>query len=394
MKVLLIHNYVNPPSGENTVFDQETSLLRSNGVDVFTYTRHNQEIDNFGIKEKLRLPWGIIWSHRTASDLERIIDQYRPDVAHFHNIFPLISPAAYYVCQRRGVPVVQTIHNFRLICLNAYCFRDGAICFDCRKSLFQGIFRACYRNSKVQSAGVAVMLWLHGLWGTWTKMVTRYICLTPFQRDLFAQFGLPKQKLRIKPHFVQDPGSPSHNSKGDHALFIGRLGPEKGLETLIRAWENLPPLGLYVIGEGPLKEYLGRMVSTERVKFLGLVDNKTCMELLCASKFLVLPSECYETMSMVILEAMATGKPVLVSKLGSLPDLVIEGETGLLFKPGDSQDLTDKVQWLLEHEEEAEEIGRRAREEYEKKYTPEKNFDLLMKIYEEAISCTKNEKRF
>lgn len=385
MRVLFVHNYVKPPSGENTVFDQETSLLKSQGVEVFTYTRHNQEIDNYGLNEKLRLPLDIIWSRRTYTDLKKIINRHRPDVAHFHNIFPLISPSAYYACQRHGVPVVQTIHNFRLICLNAYCFRDGRICMDCRKSLLQGIFRACYRDSRVQSLGVAVMLWLHRLLGTWKNKVTRYICMTAFLRDLFVQCGLPQEKIRIKPHFLWDPGSASSKDNEDYAIYIGRLGPEKGVITLMHAWKNLPRPKLYVLGDGPLKEYLLNTNNNIKINFLGYVNHQDCIKYLRVAKFLVLPSKLYETFGMVILEAMASGKPVIVSKLGSLPDLVTEGETGLLFEPGNSKDLADKVRWFLENEEETLEMGRRAREVYEKKYTPEKNYEILIEIYKEAI---------
>jgi len=389
MRVLIAHNYVKPPSGENTVFDQEFHLLKSHGVEVMAYTRHNQEIDKYSLTEKLSLPAAIIWSHRTVLDLERLIDRLRPEVAHFHNIFPLISPAAYYACRRRGIPVVQTIHNFRLICLNAYCFRDGSICLDCRQSLFHGISRACYRDSRVQSGGVAAMLWIHRFRGTWTNMVTRYICLTPFQRNLFAQFGLPKEKIRVKPNFIHDPGCTLQNNKGDYALYIGRLGPEKGLETLMRAWRDMPDLKLYVIGDGPLRDHLINMADSPAIVFLGLVEHQACLEYLRAAKFLVIPSEWYEGMPMVLLEAMAAGKPVLASCLGPLPDLVTEGKTGLLFEPGNSHHLAEQVRWFLDHEEETRSMGRQARHEYEVKYTPERNFDLLMEIYEEAIGAAK-----
>jgi len=391
MRVLMVHNYVKPPSGENTVFDQELQLLQSHGIEVIAYTRHNQEIDKFSFVEKLKLPWEIVWSHRTVLDLERLIDLHRPAVAHFHNIFPLISPAAYYACRRRGVPVVQTIHNFRLICLNAYAFRDGAICLDCRKSLFRGISWACYRNSKVQSAGVAVMLWLHRLLGTWKKMVTRYICMTPFLKDLFIQFGLPKEKICIKPHFIFESQFSNRNGNDDYAVFIGRIGPEKGIETLIKAWEGIQGIKLYIIGKGPLESSLKKHVQNNKIKYLGFIEHQYCLEILQKSRFLLLPSDLYETFGMVILEAMSVGKPVIASRLGSLPDLISNGKNGLLFEPGNPKDLADKVRWLLEHEAEAEEMGRRAREEYEKKYTPEKNFELIMKIYEEAITSAKNE---
>lgn len=391
MKVLLVHNYLRPPSGENIVFEHERSLLEAHGHKIAVYVKKNEEITTWSLGDRIGLPLNVIWSQKSYQEIKRLIQDFKPQIVHFHNIFPLISPSTYYACQQGNIPVVQTLHNFRLICPGALLFRNGKICEEClRKSIWRGVLYGCYHNSKIHTAGVATMVAFHRLLQTWSKQVTLYITLTEFATKKFIDAGFPKHKLVIKPNFLINPPSPEFQNSG-FVVFIGRLGEEKGLKILIEAWRNITTTPLKIIGEGPMRFELEKIVRELNlsIEILGYRPPQECINYLKNSQFLTLPSICYEGLPMVVLEAMACGKPIIASRIGVLPELIKDKVTGLLFEPGNVNDLVEKIRWMINHKAEAIEMGKRARVEFEDKYTADKNYELLMDIYQKAIEINK-----
>ncbi len=315
------------------------------------------------------------------------------ELCHFHNTFPLISPSAYYASQQLHVPVVQTLHNYRLICPGSLLMRDGRICEDCvgRKIVWPGAIHKCYRNSYSASTVSATAFSLHNLLGTWGKRVDRYIALTEFARRKFIQGGLPAEKVVVKGNFIDpDPGAGS--GERGHALFVGRLSPEKGVTTLLDAW-NRPGVRvpLRIAGGGPLADLVKETaLSNSNVQWLGEIGRAKVLEEMQSARVLICPSTWYEGFPLIIVEAFATGLPVIASDLGSMPELIRPGHTGLLFQPGNAEELGVKVQWAFEHADRIREMRVNARQAYEARYTAEKNYLSLMSIYDEVLTPRQN----
>lgn len=396
MKILFAHNRYRLSGGEDEVYCRELELLRLHGHDVVEYTRDNQEIADYGVGSNLTLAVRTTWAWDSYSQVGKVLAEARPDVAHFHNTFPLISPAAYYACAVANVPVVQTLHNPRLLCPAATLFRNGEICEECvgRRIALPSVRHGCYQHSRVRSAVVASMISAHHLLGTWKKRVNRYIASTEFYRQKFAAAGLPPEKIALKPHFVDpDPGATLR--KGEYALFVGRLAPEKGVPTLLAAWHKVKTVPLYIRGEGPLADAVSmiRPQAGASVKLVPRMDRSSLFDLIKGARFLVWPSEgLYETFGLVAIEAFACGIPVIASRCGVMQEIVNNGRTGLHFIPGDSDDLANKVEWAWAHSQEMYEMGRNARLEYHAKYTAERNYELLSKIYKSVV-CDSAEDR-
>lgn len=377
------------------VYANEKALLEKNGHTVITYERDNDEISILNMQ--ITKGCNALWSQESFYSLGKIIHTAQPDVAHFHNTFLMISPSAYYACQRTNLPVVQTLHNFRLVCPGALLLREGRICEDCLGLLFPwpGVAHACWRNSHTQSAVVAAMLGLHNSLGTWQRKVDRYIALSEFSRQKYIAGGLPAKKIIVKPNFIEkDPGV-KHKTR-DYVLFIGRLSHEKGLSVLLEAWKNLPDVPLKIAGDGPLMAEIRSFIEEENlhnVEILGHQSNDHILDLMQIARFVVIPSICYEACPLVVIESFACGTSVLVSRIGALEELVQKGKTGLFFQPGEAKDLSAKANWLWEHPEETARMGQNARRAYEEKYTPESNYTQLMAIYQQAISESLKSKR-
>ncbi len=389
MKVLLVHNYYQQPGGEDVVFTAEAALLRSRGHVVVELTDHNRRIDGMN---RATLALNTIWSRSSAAKLERTLRARQPDAVHFHNTFPLISPSVFYACQKADVPVVQSLHNPRLICPAATFCRDGHVCEDCmgKTPPWPGILHACYRGSRTQTAGVAAMLTLHRWLNTWQRQVDIYVVFTEFYRRKFIEGGIPVEKIIVKPHFIDpDPGFRGTDSD-TYALFINRLDPEKGVRTLLNAWQHLKGIPLKIRGDGRLLTEVNAVVSKnnlDSVNIVGRLSRKQLWTLMKGARFLVWPSEgYYETFGLVAIEAFACGVPVIASNLGAMSEIVDDGRTGLHFQPGNAEELAAKVKWAWNHPAEMERMGREARQEYESKYTAEKNYQMLMEIYQTAIS--------
>jgi len=284
--------------------------------------------------------------------------------------------------------VVQTLHNYRILCSMAKFVRDGSICEECiGHPPWRGVLHGCYRNSRLQTLPVAAMEWVHSWLKTWNEKVDTYIALTEFARKKLIQGGLPAQKVVVKPNFLAHPPKPSFDHNG-LVVFLGRLDVVKGLGTLLGAWQGMRDIPLKIIGDGPLRAELeekkGQYGLTE-IEFLGQLPFKRCMERLRQARFMVMPSLWYEMFPLTIREAFACGKAVLASNLGSMAELVTDGKSGRLFNPGDPEDLVQKARWMIENEEEVIEMGKNARAEFEAKYTAERNYEILMGIYQKAI---------
>lgn len=386
MKILIGHNFYQQPGGEDQVYNAEAELLRQQGNHVVEFTRHNDDVHSM---TSLELASNSLWSKQTYTTLRQLLRSFQPDVAHFHNTFPLLSPSTYYACAAERVPIVQTLHNYRLICPNALLLRNGAICEDCVQSrtFLPAVKHSCYRGSRAASITVATMLGLHHYIGTYTRMVSHYIALSNFARGKFVTSGLPADRISVKPNFLpSDPGI--GNGAGNFVLYVGRLGAEKGIDLLIEAWKHVkdPELFLYIVGDGPLAEQV-RSASTEsnRIRWLGPQPRGMVMDLMKQAKLLLFPSICYEGMPLAIIEAYACGLPVVSSRMGSMVEMVGEGVTGFLFHPGDPGDLRKSVEFALSNPTLLAEMRQNARALYERDFSTDKNYDLLFEIYRRAI---------
>lgn len=391
MKILQLHNYYQNAGGEDEVFAAECQLLQERGHSVIRYTESNCRVDKM---HRFAAARQAIWSHRTYRTLLRLLKDKRPDVAHFHNTFLLISPSAYYACRKAKVPVVQTLHNYRLICPAAIFFRAENICEDCldKTPPWKGIVYACYRNARLQTAAVVAMLTIHRWLRTWQNQVDQYIALTKFEQKKLIAGGIPPEKIIVKPNFIC--GSPElPQEEKEYILFVGRLSLEKGIRTLVRAWHFLQKIPLKIIGDGPLKEELEGLVkimNIQNVEFLGHRSHDEVMQFMKKAYCLVLPSEWYECFSMTIIEAFSCGIPVVASRLGAMCEIIEEGRTGLFFQPKDINELIAKVEWAWEHPDKIKEMGREARLEFEAKYTADTNYKLLIDIYNKVIEINKS----
>lgn len=386
MRILVIHNAYQQRGGEDSVVEAEIALLRSHGHEVATYFRDNDDIADMSAAS---LALQTLWSINTTNELTKIFHSFRPDVIHVHNTLPLISPTVYWAAERAGVPVVQTLHNFRLMCLSALYLREGKVCEDCMGHLpWRGVVRKCYRDSIAASAVLAVMLALHRGLGTYRNKVSRYIALNDFCRNKFVEAGFPEEKVVVKPNFCEEKEVRSGAlSNKNGALFVGRLSEEKGVVTLLDAWRGLD-IPLRVAGDGPLLQQ-NRGRHRVNVEFLGRLTGGQVAQEMSQASFLVMPSEWYEGFPMVLVEAFAHGLPVVASRLGAMAEIVEDGITGLHFEPGNFQDLALKVRWMHDHPEECQQMGENAQREYEQKYTPVNNYAVLVDVYQQAIDENK-----
>jgi glycosyltransferase involved in cell wall biosynthesis len=405
--ILKVHNLYQQPGGEDESVRSECTMLAQAGHSVIRYSRDNHEIAAYGLIEKISLAPRTVWAWDSCDHIRALLRAEKPDIVHFDNTFPLISPAVYYACKDAGVPVVQTLRNYRLLCPGATFQRGGRICEDCLgHNPWRGVLHGCYRGSHASTAAVALMLSVHRWLGTWNKMVDCYIALTEFARAKFIEAGMPAEKIAVKPNFVYSeqvalnhpPSIANHKSPEDSALFVGRLSPEKGVGTLLAAWQRLRNrIPLRLVGDGSLRvelEAYVRQHDLTNVVFDGRLNQEQTLAAMHRSRFLILPSEWYETFGRVAVEAFACGVPVIASRLGAMEEIVSHGRTGLLFTPGNADDLAAKVAWAWDHPVAMATMGQAARAEYEAKYTPERNYAILMGIYERTLETYQHSKPF
>lgn len=385
MRVLTVHNCYQQPGGEEQIFATESALLESYGHEVIRYTLDNDAINGMN---PLLLAKNTVWNSGVYRELRSLIRQQKPQIAHFHNTFPIISPAAYYAVKDEGIPVVQTLHNYRLLCPNALFFRQGRVCEDCLGKPFPlpGILHGCYRGSRPASAVVAATVSFHSLLGTWSQAVDIFIAYSRFAMDKFIEGGLPAEKLAFKTNFLHPAPQPG-TGEGGYGLFVGRLSVEKGLGVMLDAWRQLGgKIPLKIVGDGPMAGLVTEAVKEmPEIEWLGRIPLEQVYEVVGNAAFLVFPSEWYETFGRVAIEAFAKGTPVVASKIGAITELIDRERTGLHFNPSDPTDLADKINWLLEHPQELSRMRQEARAEFEAKYTAEDNYKRLMEIYQSTL---------
>jgi glycosyltransferase involved in cell wall biosynthesis len=402
MRILFIHNFYQQFGGEDSVAIAERRLLEERGEDVLFWSRHNDEIKNYGPLQKLNFFRETIYSSRTVSDIEKAVRQFKPDVAFVHNIYPLISPSLYSALQKMRIPLVQVLHDFRPFCSNGWFYIDGKICERCKLgNHLHGIVKRCYRDSYALSTLYSTALGVNR-WAGMLDKVDAYVCLTGFFKKKIMEAGIPEKKIFIRPNFIDAPplDIPARDVKtndlqstsngGGYALFLGRLSNEKGLWTLIRAFEQLPEVELKIVGTGPLEEELRKYVREKNLRNIDLMGFKSGDEkwkLIRNCHFAVVSSEWYENFPIVVLEYFAGAKPVIASRIGGLPYVVEEGKSGLLFEAGNATDLVDKVRKLRAAPAEAEAMGRRGRQLAETEYGPQKSYDSLMQIFTQVLSA-------
>lgn len=378
LRILIAHCRYRQRGGEDAVVDAEADLLERNGHAVLRYARDNREIDDI---DRVALAVQTFWSTRTVRDLERRVRAFRPHVIHVHNTFPLLSPSIYWAAARAGVPVVQTLHNFRLLCAQAMLLKDGAVCERCVGRLpWRGVVGRCYRDSAAQSAVLVGSLALHRALGTYRHKAARYVALTEFCRRKFIEGGLPAERIALKPNFVDVRYRPNDDRRG--GLFVGRLAPEKGIGVLAEALSQRPWSTIDVVGNGPERS---RLEGRRGVRLHGRQEPETIYRRMRRAAYLVMPSVWFENFPRTLVEAFASGLPVIASRLGALAELIDDGRTGLLFEPGSAPDLVRRLEWAEAHPRELRQMGVNARYEYERKYTPARNYRQLVGIYHEAI---------
>jgi glycosyltransferase involved in cell wall biosynthesis len=391
LRIVLAHNRYRQNGGEDVVFAAEAALLRRFGHEVTEFVKNNNEIDSLSRFALLRT---TIWSSEIYSEFSHLLQANRPDVVHFHNTLPLISPAAIHAAKALGIATVQTLHNYRLLCPNGLFYRNARPCEDCmgRHLAWPGILHACYHNSRPATAAIAAMLAVHHRLRTWTDKVDLHIALTEFGRQKFIAGGMPAEKIVVKPNFLAcDPGSGTGD--GRFAIFVGRLTAEKGIRTLLAAWQAIQDrLPLKIVGSGPLGDVVAAAAAQTRgIAWLGERTHPEVLDLIGKASVLVMPSEWYEPFGLAIIEAFAKATPVIGADIGSIGALIRDGGNGYLFKPGDPNDLAAKTEALIANPTSTERMRTAARQTYEEGYTAERNYAALMRIYESAIEVSRQQ---
>lgn len=385
MKILVVHNRYQQLGGEDSIVATEAELLKSYGHDVYHYYADNHRLKEMNPLTTVK---ATLWNNKVNREIRALIRRVEPDIAHFHNTFPLISPAAYYAPKAEGVPVVQTIHNFRLLCANALFFRDGKVCEEClvQKSPLPGIINSCYRNSVTASTAATLTVKFHSWLGTWAKAIDTFIVYSHFAHQKLVQGGLPSEKIAFKTNFLY-PVPEIGDGSGNYALFVGRLAPEKGTKVMLEAWKQLAAkIPLKIVGDGPLASEVSTAAQNiSGVEWLGKKSLSQVYELMRNATCLIIPSEWYETFGRVGIEALATGTPLIVSNIGALSELVEPGLNGLLFTPGSSADLVEKVNLLLADSDNLWQMRQQCRQIFDNKYLAADNYQRLMEIYTALI---------
>lgn len=388
-RVLQVHARYRQAGGEDEVVAGEKALLESAGIDVRQVIFDNSELrEAESIVGDIRLAASAIWSRSAYRRVGEALDAHRSQVVHVHNTFAAASPSVYDAAVTRRVPVVQTLHNYRLVCPVATAFRDGQPCTDCvgRAVPWPGVLHACVRGSRAQSLVVATTLAVHRARGTYSRRIDVYVSLTEFQRGLMIAGGVPADRIRVVPNFlVRDHGASDAARVG--VTFAGRLAIEKGISVLLEA-ASLAPGSVSVIGDGPLAPAAEEAKASGHIRYHGRLPRAAVIDEVRRSIALVMPSIWFEGFPLVVLEAYASGTPVIASGIGSLAELVEDGATGLVVDAGDAAGLADRIRWAVQHPVEMQSMGRNARRRYESRYSSETHLADLIETYETAIAGT------
>jgi len=388
LRILIVHNRYKHPGGEDAVVQLEAKLLRNHGNEVYIYECSNKEIYEYSFLKKVTFLLQCGWSRTSYNEIKNKIKEFEPDIVHFHNISYVLTPSVYQACKDEGIPVIQSLHNFRPLCLNALLLREGKICEDCpkNKNFISGVLNKCYKNSFMVSLYIAFIFTIYKGRRIWSSKVTFYIAATEFVKKKYAEYGFDKDKFFVKPN-ISYPSSKDGGSDESYALYVGRLSEEKGVDTLLEAWALKINIPLKIIGNGDLSENLKKYAEDRcinNVEFLGFIEPQDCEGYLKNARFLIIPSVCYENFPRVLAEAFSCNVPVIASNSGAMTEIVKDGETGLLFDCGDPKSLRDKVGDLVADQKLIDEMKRNITNESEK-YSAEVNYRILLNIYEQAI---------
>ena len=388
MKIFVGHNFYQQSGGEDLVFRSQTKMLENFGHEVYRYERRNDDIKS-NVLSRLSHAASLRFSRASYTQVRRLIRDFKPDVAHFHNTFFVMTPSVFTACKDEGAPVVVSLHNFRLMCINGLFFRDNHPCEDClHGSRASGIIHKCYRGSLLSSAALTDMISHYWRRKTWTEGIDCITVATEFSRQKHIQAGIPAEKIRTLPHFVEEPSQISgESSRGDYALYAGRLSAEKGVDILLKAWRNIKDIPLLIVGTGPQDAAMTQYIQSEglnNVRMLGFLQREEYLKTIRGAKFLVVPCLSYDNCPMVVVEAYSYGVPVLASRLGSLEEAVEDGKTGLLFATGDADDLAAKARELISDAQRYQRLCANAHKTYESRHSPQKHYQGLMECYAAA----------
>ena len=383
MRILFCHNYYRIRGGEDVSFEADVQMLRDYGHEVITLTRDNAELSN---SNHLRTTRQLFWNREVEREADELIRTHRPDVLHCNNLFPQISPSIYRAANRAGVPVVQAVRNYRYFCSAGTFYRNGQVCTDClgKSVAYPAVLHGCYRDSRPASALVMAMHAYHRSAKTWSKRVSTFFTPSESAKEICVAAGFPASQIEVKTNFVHPDHGPGPGD-GGFALFIGRLTQEKGTQTIREAWTELnPPLPLKIVGEGEIKGLTEPEHATPNVELLGRQPMEVVLDLLGRATCLIFPSRWYETFGRTIAEAYSRGTPVISSDLGVMQEHVEHGETGLLFPPGDAEQLVQQVQRLVDDPDNTRKMREKARRRFEERFTRQRSYDQLIDIYRTA----------
>jgi len=391
MRVLVLHNRYRQYGGEDAVAAAEADLLRTRGVDVCFIETDNDADPRVDLAGALGLAFHSHWSKRWYEHVRQVCREFRPDVAHVHNFWMRLTPSVHAACHAAGVPSVQTLHNFRLFCLNAQFRRKGAACEDCLgRSPWRGVVRRCYHDSLLHSALVARMIATSRANGVWTRDVNAFIALSQHARRQFIAGGIPESKIHVRPNFAANAGSRrARPSSSESFVYLGRLSDEKGVGSLLEAWKRSGLDGrarLSIAGEGPERGVLEKHAAELgiHVEFAGRVERDRALSLVSNARALIMPSLYLECSPRAVLEAMSAGTPIIASRVRGL-DETVHPDTGLQFEPGNAAELSAAMRRLYDDPDLADRCGHAARAAWLERYTPDRHFDDLMSVYELAI---------
>ncbi|MEV5378377.1 glycosyltransferase [Streptomyces nondiastaticus] len=393
MHVLVVHNRYSSaqPSGENKVVDQEVGLLRAAGHRVEVFERRSDDIAARSLPGKAAVPLLVPWNPAVRAELAARLRAERPDVVHVHNVFPLLSPAVLAACADAGVPAVATLHNYTQVCPPGTLQRDGRPCTECVGAVapLPAVRHGCYRNSRLATVPLAVSLSVNRR--RWWSGVERFFCISAAQRDVLVRAGMPAGRLAVKHNFVPDPGA-RRTGAGEHLLYLGRLAEAKGVRLLMAAWDELAAEGgvgvpLVIAGAGPLeREVTAWAAGREDVRYAGLYDAEQCRQAVARSVAVVAPSTWLEAFGLVVVEAMAAGVPAVAAGHGAFTELVEDGVTGLLHRPGEAASLASCMRRIAAAPDRNREMGRAARRRYEQGFSPAVGLERLVEGYRSAIA--------
>ena len=392
MRILLVHNRYRSgaPSGENRVVDQEGDALEALGHDVIRFGRSSDEIGQWSVTKKAALPARTIWSREAYGDLKAALREHRTDVVHVHNTFPLVSASVLYACRDAHIPVVATIHNYKLACANGSFFRNGAVCHDCTRGLAaRAVLHGCYRESRVATMPRVLDMAVHRR--AWTSLVSAYVFISASERDLLRGVDLAPDRVFVRHNLIPWRSRPQ-SAQSSNVVYAGRLDEAKGVRVLMAGWDrylsqaNEPGLSLVIVGGGPLWDEVAAWASARAsVEMTGTVSADRCAALISRARAVLLPSAWEETFGLVAVEAMAAGVPPVAAGHGSFTELITPGVDGVLFSPGDPAALALAITDVERNPEQYEAYGDQARKTYEQRFDPQRSVEELLEIYRFAI---------